>query len=238
MADFYYIDLYFDGRGADIFEIVDACVRGCLKAGAVFQKVVMSDPESRKRISLADHIAFRPEDLGSIAREFLQESATAEFFAFPPLGRIMFHYDFKVDMELQEEITDEEEDSHTHITDLGMAFVYNPHVSAGRQIKASISFWQDYVLSHSRQETHEENRARIIQLLNAIVREASPYFGAMDEELRLNTDRALEGLLSGLPAQGDSGIIAGVALLHHLDAATRAGGISLADGSVLLNFSP
>ncbi|MCK4911429.1 MAG: hypothetical protein KAR83_07290 [Thermodesulfovibrionales bacterium] len=243
MPDFYYADLYFDPEDRGLKDIVDSCVYALQCAGAQFDKVFLVSSSSMQQVSIGEHVQIEARDLGVLAETYLEEHEGKSnfFFSFPPQGRIMFKYDFVLDEYLIEEIRDEEEDTRSSANDLGLTFVYSVTESGGRRVKASLSFWEEYLLTHGSGEVHRKNIERIVALVEAINLNVEPYFGALNSELHLNTDKSHDLLRAGKLPEGNDFVLVGKQLAHLLDMdEVRAQGIKhvvLQNKAVMLELS-
>lgn len=200
-------------------EAVDGVVRGFLGAGARFRRLLTARHGSREQVAYDDHVIIRPQDLGLLARAHEEEEEGSEggMLSFPPrAGRILFEYGFEFD-ELVEEVRDEEAETHTSADDIGAAFTMQTNHSTGRKIKLTLTFWEEFVLSHGNPDAHAHNMGRIISLVNSICSHASPYFGAMNSELHLDTDGALEAFERGSLESRNDFILVGPDLLPRLN---------------------
>lgn len=219
MPDFYYADLYFDPEDRGLKDIVDSCVYALQCAGAKFEKVFLVSSSTMRQVSLGEHVQIEARDLGVLAQTYLEEHEDESnfFFSFPPQGRIMFKYDFILDQYLIDEIRDEEEETHSSANDLGLTFIYSVTETGGRRVKASLSFWEEYLLTHGSEEVHRMNIEKIVALVDAISLNVEPYFGAMNSELHLNTDKSYDLLRSGNLPEGNDFVLVGRQMVHMLD---------------------
>jgi hypothetical protein len=219
MTDFYYIDLYMEPEDICFGDIVNGCVSALVGVGAQFEKIFMARHDKKQQISFGEHISVRPEDLGGLAKAYLEEySGDKNFYmSFPHQGRIMFKYPFALDQSLTDEIRDEEEDTRSSAEALGLSFSYTQNRTRGNRVKASMSFWEEYHLTHSAEDIIEENVEKIISIVDAINLHARPYFGAMNPEINLNTDGSLELLRARKVPVGNEFVFIGKPLVHLLD---------------------
>ncbi len=219
MPDFYYIDLYFDPEEKSLRKIVDGCVYSLICSGATFEKVFLVSSSNRKQVSIGEHVQIEPQDLGVLAEAYLEErkGETNFLFSFPPLGRIMFKYDFVLDQYMMDEIAEEETDTKSSANDLGMTFSYSVSEHGGKRLKVSISFWEEYLLTHGSWEVHRRNIEKIYSFIGAIDQNVEPYFGAMNSELHLNTDKSHDLLREGKFPEGNDFVFVGKQMLHLLD---------------------
>jgi len=241
MPDFYYIDLYFDPEGRNFGAIVDGCVNSLLSVGATFEKVMMARDDARKQVIVGEHVTIQPGDLGALAEAYLEdiEKENNYIVSFPHLGRIMFKHGFTLCQSMVDEIREEEKETRTSANDIGLSFSYSVTQQSGGRVKASLSFWEEYLLMHSTDEAHADNIGKIMDILATINQEVKPFFGAMGPELHLDTEKAYNKLWSGqMPDVNDFAIV-GKSMVHMIDpdllAASRHR--TLADGAVIIQFS-
>ncbi len=228
MPDFYYIDLYFDPEEKTLREIVDGCVYSLICSGATFEKVFLVSSTNWKQVSLGEHVQIEPQDLGVLAEAYLEERKEENdfLFSFPPHGRIMFKYDFVLDQYMLEEIAEEEADTKSSANDIGVTFMYSVSKHGGKRVKASMSFWEEYLLTHGSEKVHRINIKKICSFIEAINQNVEPYFGAMNSELHLNTDKSHDMLREGKLPEGNDFVFVGKQMLHLLDMdAVKANGI-------------
>lgn len=219
MPDFYYADLYFDPEDRDLKDIVDSCVYALQCAGAKFEKVFLASSTNRRQVSLGEHVRIEVRDLGLIAQTYLEEHEGESnfFFSFPPQGRIMFKYDFVLDQYLIDEIHEEEEETHSSANDLGVTFTYSVTETGGKRVKASLSFWEEYLLTHGSEDVHRQNIEKIVEFVESININVEPYFAAMNSELHLDTDKSHDLLWEGKLPEGNDFVLVGKQLAHMLD---------------------
>ncbi len=219
MPDFYYADLYFDPEDRDLKDIVDSCVYALQCAGAKFEKVFLVSSSTMRQVSIGEHVQIEARDLGVLAETYLEEHEGKNnfFFSFPPQGRIMFKYDFILDQYLIDEIRDEEEDTHSSANDLGLTFTYSVTETGGKRMKATLSFWEEYLLTHGSGGVHRLNIEKIVALVETINLNVEPYFGALNSELHLNTDKSYDLLQAGNLPEGNDFVLVGKQLVHLLD---------------------
>lgn len=243
MPDFYYIDLYFDPKEKSLREIVDGCVYSLMCSGAKFEKAFLFSSTSRQQVSIGEHVKIEPQELGILAEAYLEEHAGENnfFYSFPPHGRIMFKYDFILDQYMLDEIAEEENDTKSSANDLGVTFTYSHSEQGGERVKVSLSFWEEYLLTHGSGEVHRMNIDKIFTFLEAINQNVSPYFGAMNSELHLNTDMSLDMLKAGNIPDGNDFVYIGKQMIHLLDMdKVRSEGIAhitLANNSIILEIT-
>ncbi len=243
MPDFYYIDLYFDPEEKTLREIVDGCVYSLICSGATFDKVFLVSSANMKQVSVGEHVQIEPQDLGVIAETYLEEheGETNFLFSFPPHGRIMFKYDFVLDQYMLDEIADEEADTKCSANDIGVTFMYTVSRHGGRRVKVSMSFWEEYLLTHGSWEVHRMNIKKIFTFIKAINQNVEPYFGAMNSELHLNTDESFDMLREGKLPEGNDFVFVGKQMIHLLDMdAVKAKGIKqtvMPNKAVILELS-
>jgi hypothetical protein len=212
MPTFYYIDFFYDPGEQPFEAVVDGCISSMLESGCRFQKVVMSIEGLKQMTTLEEHIILKPGDLGGFAGAYAKEMQAEgqAFVSFPPLGRIIFEYDFRFDDDVLEELEQEEADTHSRANLIGLNFTYSDEEAVGRKIKASLSFWEEYILTYGDGGSNRYNMNRILEMVGQICARTGPYFGAMNSELRLDTDRAFELLVkNGLPEGNDFVIVGG-----------------------------
>jgi len=219
MLDYYYIDLYFDPERVSFRKVVKSCVTSLIASGCRYEKVIMSNPEANRNISFGEHVVLKPEDLPAVAAAYADEMLQKgqKFISFPPLGRIMFHYSFRLDEAMLDDIHEEEEDAHSSYEDLGLTFSYTASAEVGMKIKASMNFWEEYVLNNGTPELQVENMRDILGMVVRIAADTPPYFGAMNTEIHLNTDASLSLLDRGKLPEGNEFALIGKPLMPKLD---------------------
>jgi hypothetical protein len=243
MPTFYYIDFFYDPKERSFEAVVDGCVSGMLESGCRFQKVVMSIEGLKQMTTLEEHIILKPGDLGMFAGAYAREMQAEgqALVSFPPLGRVIFEYDFRFDEEVLEELEQEEADTHSRANLIGLNFIYSHDEAVGRRIKASLSFWEEYILTYGDGGANRYNMGRILEMVREVCARTGPYFGAMNTELHLDTDKALELLLKkGVPS-GNEFVIVGEPLRDKVSFdALKSPGLAWKDlpgGGVLIRWS-
>jgi hypothetical protein len=244
MIDFYYIDLYFDPARHGLEHVVESCVTGLMQAGCTFRKVVMARPDSRQAVTFDEHVSLGPADLPAVAAAFASEleEAGQPFISFPPLGRVMFSFPFAIDEDIAEDVYEEEDEMHGSHTDIGLTFTYTASARAGRKIKATLNLWEEYVLTKGGSpRTNVRNMQAVIGMIEAMSGRAKPYFGAMDDEIHLDTDVSYDLLMSGKLPKGNEFVFVGPALQGNLDMGLlKASGRPWRvhpDGSTIIQFA-
>jgi hypothetical protein len=109
----------------------------------------------------------------------------------------------------------------------------------GRRIKASLSFWEEYILTYGDGGANRYNMGRILEMVREVCARTRPYFGAMNTELHLDTDKTLELLLKkGVPS-GNEFVIVGEPLRDKVsfDALPGLAWKDLPGGGVLIQWS-
>lgn len=235
MPDFYYIDFYFDPAETGFKPVVDGCISALTGSGARFKKILMSasKDEVRRQVSFAEHVRIEPADIGAVAAAYMEEYEEEDEMkavTFPPMGRVMFEFDFRFDTMMLDEMEDEERDTRSSAREIGLTFLYTigkagnkkpaasaPSFASMGRIKASMSMWEEYVLTHGNGDIHAHNMRRLISIVDAVAAKSGPYFGAMNNEIHLDTDRSLDGLMrNGVPA-GNEMVVVGPGLRGKLN---------------------
>jgi len=219
MLDYYYIDLYFDPKQYSFEQVVRSCITSLIASGCRYEKVTMSNPEVNRNVNFGEHVALKPEELPAVAAAYVDEMKQKgqKFISFPPLGRVMFHYSFRLDEAVLDDIHEEEEDAHSSYEDFGLTFSYTTSAEAGMKIKASLNFWEEFVLKNGTPELQVENMRDILGMVVRIAAETPPYFGAMNTEIHLNTDASLSLLGGGKLPEGNEFALIGGPLMPKLD---------------------
>jgi len=219
MLDYYYVDLYFDPEQIAFEKIVDSCVSSLIASGCKFEQVTMSNPVAGQNVTFGEHVDLGPGDVPSVAAAYAREMIQSgkKVISFPPLGRIMFSYPFRLDNAALEDVHEEEEESHSSFEDIGLTFTYTASTGSGQTVKASLSFWEEYVLKSGAPELQVRNMRDVLGMVSRIARATPPFFGAMNTELHLNTDASLSLLKGGRLPEGNEFVIVGRALISKLD---------------------
>lgn len=219
MLDYYYIDLYFDPARVSFGDVVDSCITSLTGSGCRFEKVTVSNARTSGFVNLGEHVALSPSDLPGLASAYMEEMAQdgQRLISFPPLGRIMFRYGFRLDENLIEDITEEEEETRSSYEDMGLTFLYSADTGTGGVIKASLSFWEEYILKNGDPGLQVQNMSDILGMIVNISSKTPPYFGALNTEIRLNTDSSLELLRQGKVPEGNEFIVVGAPMMPRLD---------------------
>jgi len=203
---------------------------------------VMASADTRQSVDMEEHVQLSLEDLPAVAEAYAEEmeSSGTQFISFPPLGRIMFHCPFRFDDSLMDDIHEDEDEARSEAEDLGLVMMYTTSQEAGRKIKASLSFWEEYVLSHGKPETHIENMKRVLKIVRAIYDHATPYFGAMNKEIHLDTDLSLTYVIQNKLPVGNEFAIVGKRFMDRIRTADiDAAGYrwaSMPDGGIIIQF--
>lgn len=220
MPDFYYTELYFDPAHHKLSEVVEGAVAGILFSGARFKKIVMpKDADTR----VTSHGAYNTAGLDGlpdlVEHHDNQMLASGQpIYSFPPRwGRIIFEFDFLVDQSQMDAVYDEEEDSGANIKEIGLSFQVHRHVGIGHKIKATISCWEEFVFTKATVQTATANMASLLGIVQNIADVVPPYFGAMNNELRLNTDASLEAIINNHVFAINEFLYVGPAILDGLD---------------------
>lgn len=244
MPDFYYMDLYFDPDVTPLVDVVDSCVNAIIQSGCDFKKIIIpADPS---------HQTTKNGRFGSVGLEHLRSTCQlcqdemlgtgATLFSYPPRwGRIVFEHDFTIDEDLSDEVYDEEDETGAKCSDLGLSFQFFNHEGMGRKIKMTMNFWEDFILRRGTPETHQKNINFIVHMLETINYAVGPYFGAMNTELKLNSDHSLDLLMKGEVPEGNDFVFIGEALAKkiNVDELDRRGITyrEFSDGSLLIQFT-
>lgn len=242
MPVYYYIDFYYDPEGVRFGDVVGGCVSALVKAGCEFKNVVMSGEGMKKPISLNQHIILSTEDIREFASAYAQEmeSEGKKHFSFPPLGRIIFEYDFRIDDSLLDEVAEEESETGANSRAIGLSFTYSGAPWGGSRIKASLSLWDEYVLSYGGKEKNRHNMSKVLEIASNIYNESGPYFGAMNNEIALDTDRSFELLKNGGLPEGNEYAIVGGYMVGKLDRKSlEKSGLkwkAFGDGGIIIQF--
>lgn len=219
MLDYYYIDLYFDPEKAPFQKVVERFVYTLMAKGCTFQKAIMARPDTNQNIPFEEHVDLHPDDLPAMANAYVEEMMQdgQNLISFPPLGRIMFSYDFRFDDIMLDEIHEEEDDSRSSCDTLGLTFTLSLVPGQASRIKASLSLWEEYVLINGTPEVQAGNMRDIIGMITQIAQRTPPFFGAMDNEMHLNTDDSLALLMEGRLPEGNEFIVIGKPLMDKVD---------------------
>jgi len=242
MPVFYYVDFYYDPARSRFEDVVGGCVSGLMKSGCKFRNIVMSGEGFKKQVSLQEHVRLTPGDIRRFAAAFAEEMRAEgkHFFSFPPMGRVLFEQDFRFDEALVEEIEEEERETRASARAVGLHCTFSEDEASGRKIKASLSLWEEYVLTYGSGEKSRHNMARVLEMAANIYGETAPYFGAMNNEISLNTDASLELLKSGKLPSGNEYVLVGKDCMEMLDlGALKRSGYrwkAMGDGGVIIQF--
>jgi hypothetical protein len=242
MPDFYYIDLYFDLKEKGIGEVVEGCIAALEKAGCSFKRTTFFEPpETGLSPYFAPGTSITLDGIGRLAEDYTgdREKKGLRFISFPPWGRIAFEFDFSFDEELLEDLAMEEEDTKTSASELGLSF-FLKNSPGGRAFKATLNVWEEYLLTYGTKSTNMTNMMNIIRLVESIYTEVGPYFGAMNNEIRLNADKSRDNLVEGRLPSGNEYVLVGSKLLSHLDMEQlKSSGLkwkTFPDGGVMIQF--
>lgn len=242
MPIFYYVDFYYDPARSRFEDVVGGCVAALVKSGCKFRNIVMSGEGFKRQVSLQEHVRLSPDDIRWFAAAFAEEMRAEgkRFFSFPPMGRILFEQDFRFDEALLEEVEEEEREIRTSARTVGLHCTFSEDEASGTKIKASLSLWEEYVLTYGSGEKSRHNMARVLEMAAKIYGETGPYFGAMNNEIRINTDASLELLKSGRLPTGNEYVLVGKPCMKMLDLGSlkRSGckWKALGDGGVIIQF--
>lgn len=244
MPDFYYMDLYFDPDATPLVDTVDSCVNAIIQSGCDFKKIIIPADPSIQTTKNGKFGIVGLEHLRSTCQlcqdEMLGSGST--LFSYPPRwGRIVFDHAFAIDSDLSDEVYDEEDETGAKSSEMGLCFQFYNHEGMGRKIKMTMNFWEDFILKRASQQTHQRNINFIAHMLETINYAVGPYFGAMNTELKINTDRSLDLLMRGTLPEGNDFVFVGEALAQKLDVAEldrRAIAYrDFSDGSILIQFT-
>ena len=243
MLDYYYIDLYFDPQRFRLGQIVESCVSSLSEAGCTLNKVTMASGDAASGyISLTEHIDISIKDLPAFSDTYLEDMRQEgnDLISFPPQGRVIFTYPFDFDDWMMDEIHEEEDDTNSKCEDIGLTFMYTVTEEGGHKIKASLTFWEEYVLTHGSPDIQAGNMRKILGFIKGIVRKTPPYFGATNTELHLNTDSSLKLLKQGKLPEGNEYAIVGGSMIDKLNLSElRDKGFMyepLADGGLIIQM--
>jgi hypothetical protein len=220
MADYYYIDLYFDPDEYLFCEVVVDCVTSLLDYGCTLKKIVIPKDEEVFTISGGEYDTHGLDDLFGLCNDHTHELEhdKTRFISFPPRwGRILLQHKFELASSNLADIQDEEEDTNTSIQDVGLAFVYSTDKRYGRKIKLTISIWEDFILTHGDNDLHMRNVQTLLSMIEKINTCVPSYFAAMNSELKVNIDKSLEHLKKGELPEGNDLVYVGAKLSNLLD---------------------
>jgi hypothetical protein len=241
MPDYYYIDLLFDPGERDYGDIIDGCISALLGSECEFKRITFrEDPKGPAAFFREGTVL----DLGN-----LRESALAytedrvkrgiRFIQFPPWGRAAFECGFRFDEAVMEDVQIEEKDAGSSARDLGLSFLFDNEPGSER-IKATLNFWEEYVLTYGDAKTHVLNMTMVLKIVERICNSTRPYFGAMNNEIHLNTDLSLDRLMHGTSPTGNEYLIVGQGMVGRLDLEElkRAGckWKTLSSGGMIIQF--
>jgi hypothetical protein len=240
VPSYYYIDLMFD---SDLGEVVEATINGLLKSGCRYKRASMRVDGEPGAVSLSGREI--NVDLGSIkglAQAYVDEQRRRgrRIIPFPPWDRIVFEYDFRFDYGLLDEVEHEEAESNSCARDIGLSFVCDEGADVGGRVKASICFWEEFILLYGSDDTHRANMTMILGMVENIYNASGPFFGAMNGEMYLNTDKSMKRLLEGEFPVGEEFVVLGKKMLERVDVdKLRGSGYELRglpDGGMLVQF--
>ena len=220
MADYYYIDLYFDPDEYLFCEVVVDCVTALMDYGCTLKKIVIPRDDDVLTISGGEYDTHGLNQLFSLCNDHTHEMEhqNNKFISFPPRwGRILLQYNFALSPFSLAEIQDEEEDTNTSILDVGLAFMYTTDENYGKKIKLTISIWEDFLLSNGDINLHLENLHTILKMIERINMSVPPYFGVLNSELKINIDKSLEYLNNSCLPEGNELVFIGSKLAKLLD---------------------
>jgi hypothetical protein len=220
LPDYYYAEFYFDPAEHAFQDIVEGCVSAVINAGCTFDMVVMPKATVSSTTSGGEFEAIGLENLKAVVSSYTEEMLKSgnTIISFPPRwGRIMFECDFAIDNDLIDEVLDEEEESRANSKSLGLSFVLVAAGEKGGKVKANLSFWEEFILTYGKKETNISNMRRILDIIRHMCGTVPPYFGAMNSELHINTDRSLQLLSSNNPPVGNEFVLVGERLLDKLN---------------------
>ena len=221
MAEYYYIDLYFDPDEHPFCDLIIECVSSLLEAGCSLKKVVIPTAESLKATpGKGVSNSYGIEDIHALCRSHQKKmnEKNEPFVSFPPdWGRIVIEKDFEIDQEIRSDAEDEEAETNSDLGDIALSFRYTQSEAYGRKIKLTLSLWYDFVLSHGHADTHIRNLRSLISLLEHMSTFAAPYFGVMNTELHIDIDRSLGRLHEGGIPDGNDLAIVGPAYADKLN---------------------
>jgi hypothetical protein len=218
MPDFYYIELLFDPGEKDYGDIIDGCMSALIDSGCGLKKITFKeDPKGPPAFFKAG----TELNLGNIkesARAFTEDRINRDirFVQFPPWGRATFECNFRFDEAVMEDVQIEERDTSSSARDLGLSFLFD-NKPGSKRIKAILNFWEEYVLTYGDAKTHVLNMMMVLKIVESICNSTQPYFGAMNNEIHLNTDVSLDRLLRGASPTGNEYIIVGQDMVGNLD---------------------
>jgi hypothetical protein len=239
VPSYYYIDLFFD---CEVGEAVEGTVSAAIEAGCRFERVAMGDVAEGDHAAILDPATLGPSNLAERGQAFVAEHLRRgeRAIGFPPWGRILFTFPFEFDEALQEDMREEERECHSSARDVGLSFLYerSPLGDVAPRVRASISFWEDYVLSLGSEEAHEVNMSRMLALVEGIYETARPYFGALNDEIHINAERSFETLTRGDVPRENEFVLVGRRVVGRLNTdALVESGVTwkvLSDGGLLL----
>jgi hypothetical protein len=242
MPVFYYIDFLYDAGRTRFGGVVDGCVSSMVESGCSLREVVMSTEGLGRQVSLGRHVRLETEDIGRFASAYAEEVLREgqRFISFPPMGRVLFDYGFRFDEFVVEEVQEEEIETRSSASLIGLNFTLSEDPAVGRKIKASLSMWEEYILTHGDRDANRHNMRKVLEMVLRIYGRTKPYFGAMNDELHLDTDGACELLEKGSLPAGNEFAIVGKPLMPKLDLrALKRSGLrwkELPDGGALIQF--
>jgi hypothetical protein len=220
VPDFYYIDLLYDPKDTDFGSVVGGATGALVEAGCAFDRVSMLAPtDEGDRAFFARAPEMDARNLGEVAGSYWEamRARGQNIITFPPMGRVMLRYPFKFDEDILDDIHEEEEESGSSRDAVGLSFSFSDSATLGKKIDASVSFWEEYVLTLGRPETHRANMADILGMVERVALATRPYFGAMNNEIHLGTDRSLDLLRDGRLPEGNDYVLVGAREVPRLD---------------------
>ena len=241
MPDFYYIDLLFDPGEREYGDIIDGCISALLGSGCAFKKITFREDSKGPPAFFGEGAVL---DLGNVKESALAYTEDRikrdiRFVQFPPWGRLAFECGFRFDEAIAEDVAIEEEDTRSSSMELGLSFLYDNNPDS-KKIKATLNFWEEYVLTYGDAKTHILNMTMVLKIVERICDTARPYFGAMNNEIHLNTDISLERLMHGEPPTGNEYIIVGENMVGRLDLEELKGSgckwKTLSSGGMIIQF--
>jgi hypothetical protein len=218
MPDFYYIELLFNPREKNYGDIIEGCISALLDSGCGLKKITfVEDPKGPPAFFKAGTAL----NLGNIKKHALAYTEDRikkgiRFIQFPPWGRATFECGFGFDEEVMDDVEIEERDTRSIARDLGLSFLLDNEPGSER-IKATLNFWEEYVLTYGDAKTHVLNMMMVLKIVERICNSTQPYFGAMNNEIHLNTDISLDRLMHGASPTGNEYIIVGQDMVGRLD---------------------
>ena len=185
MPAYYCIQLYKAPSELNVSTIVERTVDALIASGCRYQSSQItrieddSLPEEKQRVLRNNADFDLSEATRYAAKDLVAWQTTEKAKKWLPGIKLFFEFDFQFDEEVTKRFDAEKA---KRVRQVSLNFWLRKDKIFGEKVVINLDTWEEYVLMFGQEKTHNENKKRILKIVENVCNYVTPHYGWLDSE--------------------------------------------------------